>query len=271
MTTTTSSGLSNSPDTEELTVAALRLDPANGGRIASLEVDGVELLAPRQGTDWLRWGCYPMVPWAGRIRDGRFEFDGEEYQLKLDLPPHAIHGVGYRASWEQTGPATLHLNMEGLWPFGGRVEQHFEVSDQSLVATMSMQATQRMPVMAGWHPCFLRQLSKGDPAELSLDSEYMWQRDHVGIPTGERVTVPAGPWDDCFGDVVEPPVVRWPGFGSIWLESNMTSWVVYNEEPDLVCVEPQSDAPDAFNRNPVVLEPGETLDVWMRVSWELEG
>lgn len=47
-------------------MAALRLDPANGGRIASLEVDGVELLAPRQGSDWLRWGCYPMVPWAGR-------------------------------------------------------------------------------------------------------------------------------------------------------------------------------------------------------------
>ena len=254
-----------------MTVATLRLDPANGGRIASLEVDGVELLAPRQGTDWLRWGCYPMVPWAGRVRDGRFEFDGEENQLELDLPPHAIHGVGYRGSWEETGPATLHLNMEGLWPFGGEVEQCFEVSDQSLLVTMSVQATQRMPAMAGWHPCFLRQLSKGDPAELSFDAGYVWQRDHVGIPTGERVTVPPGPWDDCFGGVTLPPTVRWPGFGSIWLESNMTSWVVYNEDPGLVCVEPQSDAPDAFNRDPMTLEPGETLDVWMKISWELEG
>lgn len=252
-------------------MAALRLDPANGGRIVSLEVDGVELLAPRQGSDWLLWGCYPMVPWAGRVRDGQFGFDDEEHQLELDLPPHAIHGVGYRASWEQTGPATLHLNMEGLWPFGGGVEQRFEVSDQSLLVTMSVQATQRMPVMAGWHPCFLRRLSTGDPAELSFNAGYMWQRDDVGIPTGEQVPVPAGPWDDCFGDVAGSPVVRWPGFGSIWLESNMTSWVVYNEDPDLVCVEPQSAAPDALNRNPVVLEPGETLDVWMRISWELEG
>jgi len=50
----------------------------------------------------------------------------------------------------------------------------------------------------------------------------------------------------------------------------MTSWVVYNEDPDLVCVEPQSDAPDAFNRNPMILEAGETLDAWMKISWELE-
>lgn len=51
----------------------------------------------------------------------------------------------------------------------------------------------------------------------------------------------------------------------------MTSWVVYNEDPVLVCVEPQSDVPDAFNRDPMTLEAGATLDVWMKISWELEG
>lgn len=250
--------------------AAARLEPGSGGRIASLVVDGIELLAPRQGGDWLRWGCYPMVPWAGRVRDGLFRFDGEEYQLALDLPPHAIHGVGYRAGWEATSLGELRLNFEGLWPLGGWVEQRVEVSDRSVALTMSVHATQRMPAMAGWHPCFLRQLSQGGQAEVSLNGGYMWQRDDVGIPTGERVPVPPGPWDDCFGDVAEPPVVRWPGFGSVRLESNMTSWVVYDEHPNLVCVEPLSDAPDAFNRNPMILEPGETLDVWMRISWDLE-
>ena len=250
--------------------AAVRLDPGSGGRIALLEVDGVELLAPRQGSDWLTWGCYPMVPWAGRIRDGRFGFDGQKYQLELDLPPHAIHGVGYRANWESKESGVLQLDLEGLWLFGGRVEQRVEVSDQSLAVTMTVQATRRMPVMAGWHPCFRRRLSRGEEAELSFDGGYMWQRDGVGIPTGERVPVPPGPWDDCFGYVAEPPVVRWPGFGSVRLESNMTSWVVYNEDPDLACVEPQSDAPDAFNRAPMVLEPGETLEVWMKFSWDLE-
>ena len=170
--------------------AVVRLDPGRGGRIASLELDGVELLAPRQGGDWLRWGCYPMVPWAGRVRDGRFDFDGQKYQLESDLPPHAIHGVGYRASWESESPRTLHLNLEGLWPFGGWVEQRVDLTDQALALSMSVQATKRMPAMAGWHPCFLRQLSRGDPAELSFNGGYMWQRDDAGIPTGKRVPVP---------------------------------------------------------------------------------
>ncbi len=251
-------------------MAAVRLDPEGGGRIASLEVDGVELLAPRRGDDWLRWGCYPMVPWAGRVRDGQFGFDGEVHQLELDLPSHAIHGVGYRTAWKEVEPGVVRLDLLGLWPFGGWVEQRVEVSDQSLAVAMSVQASQKMPVMAGWHPCFQRRLSRGDEAELEFSAGYMCQRDAVGIPTGERVPVPPGPWDDCFGDVAVPPVVRWPGFGSIRLDSNMTSWVVYDEEPDLLCVEPQSDAPDAFNRDPKILEPGETLDVWMKISWELE-
>ncbi len=250
--------------------AAVRLEPAYGGRVASLKVGGVELLAPRHGEDWLLWGCYPMVPWAGRVREGRFNFDGEEYSLEIDLPPHAIHGVGYRSGWNREGSGVLGLDLEGLWAFGGRVEQKVKLSDESLKLSMSVQATQRMPVMAGWHPCFRRSLSRGDEAEVVFSGRFMWQRDAVGVPTGERVPIPPGPWDDCFDGLVEAPRVRWPGFGSIRLESNMTSWVVYDEGPDVVCVEPQTDAPDAFNRDPLILESGETLDVWLRISWELE-
>ena len=247
------------------------LDPARGGRIASLEVDGVELLAPHPGAeDWLRWGCFPMVPWAGRVREGRFSFDGEVHQLEVDFPPHAIHGVGYRIGWEMDDPDSIHLDLEDLWPFGGRVEQHVETSLQSVTISMTVRAVQRMPVMAGWHPCFRRQLSRGDEAELAVVGGFIWQRDAAGIPTGERVPVPPGPWDDCFGDVTVPPVVRWPGFGSMRLESNMRSWVVFTERPDLFCIEPQTDAPDAFNRDPMILQPGESLNVWMRISWELE-
>jgi len=36
------------------------LDPEAGGRIASLRVDGLELLVA-EGTGPLLWGCYPMA------------------------------------------------------------------------------------------------------------------------------------------------------------------------------------------------------------------
>ncbi|MGH8027906.1 MAG: aldose epimerase, partial [Pseudoxanthomonas sp.] len=70
--------------------------PQAGGRIAQIAFEGIEqLIGPDQGDlAMIAWGCYPMVPWAGRIRDGRFNFEGADYQLPLNLGGHAIHGVG---------------------------------------------------------------------------------------------------------------------------------------------------------------------------------
>ena len=68
----------------------LTVDPTNGGRIASLVIGGHELLITEgHGPIW--WGCYPMAPFAGRIRAGRFRFRGRTYELPLTMPPNAIH------------------------------------------------------------------------------------------------------------------------------------------------------------------------------------
>src|SRR3546814_12447429 len=55
------------------------VDRAHGGRLASLVVGGMELLVQRPSTapiDPLSWGCFPMVPFAGRLRGGRFSSIG---------------------------------------------------------------------------------------------------------------------------------------------------------------------------------------------------
>jgi aldose 1-epimerase len=59
----------------------LTVDPIAGGRIGSLVVDGTEILVTDvDGPFW--WGCYPMAPFAGRIRGGRFRFRRRSYQLR---------------------------------------------------------------------------------------------------------------------------------------------------------------------------------------------
>lgn len=265
-----------------LTVHANRLhavvDARLGGRICSLSVDGVELLAPRTGPDeWLLWGIYPMVPWAGRVRFGRFEFDGQEHQLGVDLYPHACHGLGHKVPWARVGPAELRLDLAGTWPYGGQVTQTFGTEGSDIVVTMTVRATNRMPVMLGWHPCFRRRLDLGEPVELQFSPEFMWERDDVGIPTGRTDPPPPGPWDDCFGGVAQAPTLQWPGVGTLGLQARfldgsgspgVDTWVVYDQQPDIVCVEPQSQPPDAFNREPLVVESGDSLALEMRLTWE---
>src|SRR5437762_3160139 len=76
------------------------VDPEAGGRITSLVVDTRQLfLGPAPDGHPMHGGSYPMAPFAGRVRVGRFDFDGHEYQLELNHPPHAIHGAVFTQPW----------------------------------------------------------------------------------------------------------------------------------------------------------------------------
>ncbi len=116
-----------------------------------------------------------------------------------------------------------------------------------------------MPVVAGWHPCFRPDL------RLAVDPVELWERDATGIPTGRLVATTDGPWDDAMHLRSDPRLVG-PDV-ALTLRSDCPVWVVYDEDPSLVCVEPQSDAPDAFNRDPRVLEPGEDLQISFTMEW----
>jgi galactose mutarotase-like enzyme len=99
----------------------------------------------------------------------------------------------------------------------------------------------------------------------------MWRRDPDGIATGDRVDPPSGPWDDAFGGVRTPPRLSWPGGPALELHSSHDVWVVFDERNDVVCVEPQTAPPDAFNAvtgpRADVLSPGEELALEMSVRW----
>ena len=82
--------------------------------------------------------------------------------------------------------------------------------------------------------------------------------------------MPPGPWDDAFAGA-DQPTVTWPDALAVTLRSSCPVWVVYDQDPRLVCVEPQTDAPDAFNREPAVLEPGDRLTVTMEIGWSTPG
>ena len=59
-----------------------------------------------------------------------------------------------------------------------------------------------------------------DPVELDLDAGAMYRRDADGITTTERVTPSPGPWDDCFTELRRSPVLRWPGFLELTIDSD---------------------------------------------------
>lgn len=248
----------------------VQLAPAAGGRIAQIRVDGVEQLiaAEEVGEATIAWGCYPMVPWVGRIRGGRFAFAGREWSLPKNLQGHAIHGVGFAMPWRVDSHAhdeavlSLDLPADDHWPFAGMARQHIRVEGRRLHLTLSVQAGEHaMPAELGWHPWFRK------PDRLDFQPRAIYPRDAQGIATLPLASPPAGPWDDCF--LHDGEIVLHRGAQRLRLVSECRHWVVYDGTAHATCVEPQTGPPDAFTLAPRVLAPGETLQASFMLDWSM--
>ncbi len=157
-----------------------------GGRVVQLTVRGHDLLVPDTGRPTLA-GCYPMVPWVGRLGDGRFVFDGQEIQVPLTNPPHAMHGLGTDEEWTVLRPGVMTLDMSALWPLGGAATVEYQLTRSSLTCIVAVQAPDGgpMPAVVGFHPCFVRRLG-GNSDSLGFAGEFMWERGSDYLPTGAR-------------------------------------------------------------------------------------
>ncbi|MFF2849543.1 aldose 1-epimerase [Streptomyces sp. NPDC058001] len=259
--------------TDDITLTAgdaeVTVRPGNGCRIGSLRIGGTELL--RQGD---RYGCFPMVPWCGRIRDGRFRDGAEVYQMPLNAPPHAIHGFVRDTEWRtarhSTAPdrAVFTCELTDPWPYPATVTQIVELADDRLTLTLGVETyDSSFPAQAGWHPWFHRNIGSGD---VRIDFSPAWQEergpDH--LPTGRRVERKPGPWDDCFGmpDGVDVKLT-WPERLELTIASREPWVVVYDEQDAAVCVEPQSGPPDGLNTTPRLVTPIQPLEVTTVWSW----
>ena len=239
------------------------VDPADGGRMTSLAIGGVEVLAAR-GSGVIDHGSFVMAPWAGRIRDGLLRVGAAEHRLPTDRThPHAGHGLVMDRSWRvlssDPNRLVMRCDLDHRWPFAGHVLHELRLAPDRLTQRIELHAEEvEFPATVGWHPWFPRRLA-GVPARLALVAEGLLVRDSAGIPSGEVVAIPPGPWDDCFVGPQWPITITWPGVLSLQIDSDVGFAVVYDELDVAFCVEPQSGPPDGPNTTPRMVRPGEPL------------
>ena len=237
------------------------VDTLAGGRIASCEVDGSEMLvtAARGVYDW---GMYPMVPYAGRVRDATFTFNDTSYSLPVVTNGHALHGTVMHEEWtvlqHTSDSLTLSTSLGDHWPFAGTCTHVITALPDRLRCELSLTAEQTMPMQLGWHPWFRT------PRQVVTSFNAMLKRDEFGITTSERVDLPEGNVDDCF---LEPNA--WPRVTientTLEIASDCPFWVRFDAPFGDVCIEPQSGPPNGINDAPLVLEAGATFKRWMEL------
>ncbi len=266
----------------------LDLRPALGGAIGALRRDGADIFrpTPHDARHPLEAACFPLVPYANRIADGRFSFEGERYVIPRNVADqaHPLHGTGWLQPWtvEQSDErsATLHYRhgADGGWPWAHDAEQRIVLGDEGLHVTLSLTNTgdRAMPFSLGLHPYF----TKAGVSRLRFDAERMWLIDDAFLPTKPAPADRLGDW--AAGETVERTSLidnsyeGWSGTatilrddGDLRLAGTNTSFLHVFTPPGepYFCVEPVTAMPDAFNRAvPAVLQPGESHAITMTLT-----
>ncbi len=140
-----------------------------GGGIREYEVAGREVLEPYP-VDAICDGAHgaPLIPWPNRLADGRYSFDGEDFQVALTEPEknNAIHGFlrwrPWRAVEHESDRVTMAADLFPLsgYPFSLAVRVTYELGDGGLTVNTTAEnvGARVCPFGHGQHPY----LSPGD-------------------------------------------------------------------------------------------------------------
>ena len=273
----------------------MQIAPSEGGRIVSLIVADEERILPKARAARLEppigWGCFAMVPWAGRLGDGLVPTRDGEVRLGANLGHSSIHGLGFDRPWgivtQSDTRVTMRCELAGRgWPFGGDAIQTLTLSPTSLDLELEVGGYSRVgPAGIGWHPWFTRPAS-GD-LEVRLNASRVLVVDADLVPTGEvrevvgEEDLRAGPplgdrrLDHVYIDTKGPAIVRWPDL-ELHIEFGASlNTVVVHTPPEGICVEPQTmwpNAPVLASRGVAhtglrTLQPGERTRSRQRWTW----
>jgi aldose 1-epimerase len=267
-----------------------------GGGVRAYRVNGHDVL-DGYGADEICPSAAGQVlaPWPNRIRDGRYSFDGEAYQLGLSEPAHhnAAHGLVRWMPWQVVsvgaGEVALecHLPAQPGYPWTVRLTTTWSIGPDGLRAahTATNLSDRPCPFGLGTHP-YLR--VPGVPVEalrLSVPARSRLLVDARLLPIG-LARVAGSEYDfgtpRSIGDaVLDVAFGELPSGGSevtlstvddrcavsVWADGAFRWWQVYTGDTlpaprtrRAVAVEPMTCPADAFasGRDVVTLAPGET-------------
>lgn len=146
-----------------------------------------------------------LIPWPNRLQDGRYTFDGRDYQTPLTEPArhNAIHGLTRWMNWharavdESTVVMSLRLHPQEGYPFTLDLDITYRLSESGLaVRTAGRNAGDGpLPYAAGHHPYLTVGTDLVDLAVLRLPARRWLEVDDRLIPTGRAPAVDGRPLD----------------------------------------------------------------------------
>jgi len=274
------------------------VSPRAGGRLCRLVWHGPqgdrELLVPTDANKafdahaWPKQGAFPMLPYANRLADARFDWYG--HQCVVHAEPgqsHGLHGLGHRQAWEAIGEGTDHVTLclrhladEEEWPWSFTAELSYRVAQSGLHIALAVRNDSAVPapVILGWHPYVPRQWmanarSSGIGKALhDLGSEGLKYPDARADSGSTRPVVMdlQVPHTLTLQDWSAPWILSVPGGGRWCLESDAAN-IVHHVPPSLgyVAIEPVTALPGSLRSSCAAAQIALASGQWRRLNCRL--
>ncbi len=270
---------------------SLGLAPEIGGSVAWFRKGGKDLMRPLGGDDRARRSVvgaamFPMAPYANRIADNAFTFEGRTYCFPQNNPPEKfnVHGTAWHLPWSERRLAEDKAVLELVHiapdePYSYAAHQRFTLSPEALTVETGIEnrGERRMPFGFGQHPWFLR-----DPdVEVRFDAAVFWiegwdnvASERIATPPelsfATRRRLPKARRNNCYGLWDGTAEIVWPSrqIGLRITADPIFKHLMFYADParPTFCLEPQTNSVCAFNMpeeqadydlGTIVLAPGE--------------
>ena len=211
---------------------------------------------------------FPMLPYANRIANNRFEFEGRSHEFVPNACGQRfnLHGTGWTSAWHVVAVSAdaAQLTLDHLQagdPYAYSAYQRFELTSDRLRVELGVvnRGSHAMPFGIGLHPWWPRY----SDVKLRFYATRFWLEGPDHLPT-ESISIP--PELDFSPTRSLPETWRnncysgWDGFAEILFpslqvgmrihaDSNFGHLMLYSDPAGSVfCLEPQTHASGALNR-----------------------
>lgn len=278
-----------------------------GATLRSYRVGGREFLdtfGPEAMSDHSRGQT--LLPWPNRIEGGRYEFEGEEYQLPINEVDKdaALHGLVCWSNWnclehdEDRVVMGLVLHSQEGYPHVLSLGIEYALSGSGLAVrtTATNIGETSLPFGVGNHPYFTVGTPTVDACKLRVPAGTYFQTDENLIPTGqagvegteydfrEEREIGGTRLDTCFTDVTpdsdgltrvaftypdgDPELTIWMDSENGFIQVFTGDTLPAESRRRGIAIEAMTCAPNAFNTGVGlrVLQPGESLSTTWGVA-----
>lgn len=239
-----------------------------GAYLKSLVIDGQEVIKRPVDESPTHGGSAVLIPYAGRVRNASYTYNGRLYELPRNNGSNSIHGFLKDEVWSSNHQKSDSVTFSCDFSHSGypsmiHTEIEYVIRSGGLEVNTSVKNTgdERIPLLIGFHPYFLTggewRLSHTEKIrQLNFEDGYFPDGTYRKVDFNRLKNMQDMEFDNCFegGGVVT--LVR-KGSSITIRRTNMPYLVIYNgtySEGLSVAIEPMTGAPNAFNNGIGLIE-----------------